>query len=151
MNDRGMDVGLMKHTMEVLERTLEIHEKFDGNLKLLMAGALLHDIGRTVTHGVEHGVEGGKIIREQGWDEELARIVERHIGGGITREEAEEHGLPARNLLPETLEEKIVCHADNTAGGKERFYDLIDRIEQAGYHKSVERMEELAKEFDFNK
>ncbi len=151
MNGRGMEKGLMKHTMKVLERTLEIHEKFGGNLKLLIAGALLHDIGRTVTHGVEHGVEGGKIIREQGWDEELARIVERHIGGGITREEAEEQDLPARSFLPETLEEKVICHADNTAGGNERFYDLIDRTEKAGYHESVERMKQLAKEFDFNK
>jgi len=151
MDERNMDKGLMKHTIDVLERTLEIHEQFGGNLKLLIAGALLHDIGRTVTHGVEHGIEGGRIVREQGWEDELARIVERHIGGGITREEAEEQGLPARSFLPETLEEKIICHADNTAGGKERFNDLIDRTKKAGYHDSVKRMKELAKEFDFKK
>jgi len=148
MTERGMDEGLMKHSMDVLERALEIHEKFGGDLKLLISGSLLHDIGRTVTHGTAHGVEGGKIIREQGWDEELAKIVERHIGGGITREEAVEQGLPEKDYIPETLEEKLVCHADNTAGGEDRFNDLVERMESKGLSEGVKRMKELAKEFE---
>lgn len=146
---RNMSKDLIKHTMDVLDRTLELHDRFGGNLKLLIAGSLLHDIGRTVTHDVLHGVEGGKIVREQGWEEELARIVERHIGGGITKEEADEQGLPSKDFLPQTLEEKIICHADNTAGGKERFRDLLTRIEKAGHHNSAKRMKKLAKEFDY--
>ncbi len=146
LSEKGMDQELFKHTMAVLQRTLELHDVHGGNLSLLIAGALLHDIGRTVTHGVEHGVEGGKIIREQGWDKELAHIVERHIGGGITKEEAVAQDLPARNYLPVTLEEKLVCHADNTAGGQERFLDIIKRTEKAGFTESARRMHDLKEE-----
>lgn len=149
MIERDMNQSLIIHTLNVLDRTLELHERFGGDLKLLVAGSLLHDIGRTVTHDVAHGVEGGRIVREEGWDEDLAKIVERHIGGGITREEAGKQDLPSRDYLPETLEEKIICHADNTAGGEERFYDLIERTKKAGFHKSVERMKKLAKEFEY--
>ncbi len=149
MEKRDMDKGLMKHSFQVMERTLELHERYGGDLKLLISGSLLHDIGRTVTHGIAHGVEGGNIIREQGWDEELAKIVERHIGGGITRQEAAEQGLPEKDYIPETLEEKLVCHADNTAGGEDRFYGLIERMESQGLSEGVKRMKELAKEFEF--
>ncbi len=144
--ERGMDRDLLEHTFKVLQRALELHEKFDGDLKLLLAGSMLHDIGRTVTHGVEHGVVGGEIVRDQGWDEHLARIVECHIGGGISKREAEDLQLPFRSYIPDTLEEKIVCHADNTAG-EGRFDELVDRTEDAGHTDSVERMKKLKKEF----
>jgi len=143
----GMDDDLLSHTMSVLDRALHLQNSNGGNLRLVIAGALLHDVGRTITHGVDHGIEGARFIREQGWDEELAKIVERHIGGGITKREAEEVGLPPKNYVPKTLEEKIVCHADNTAGGKERFQQLIERTEEAGYEESADRMRELAEEF----
>ncbi len=145
--DLGMDDGLMSHTLDVMERALQLREKKGGDLRLVVSGALLHDIGRTVTHDLEHGVEGAKIVREQGWSDELAKIVERHIGGGITKDEAEEQGLPARSFLPETLEEKIICHADNTAGEEERFERQIRRTEEAGHQDSAERMRDLAEEF----
>lgn len=146
--ERGMDDELMAHTIAVLERAVHLQSEHGGDLRLIIAGALLHDIGRTVSHGVDHGVEGADIVKENSWSEELEKIVERHIGGGITKEEAEDAGLPARSYVPQSLEEKIVCHADNTAGGRERFEDLVQRIEQAGHHESVERMRELAKEFE---
>ncbi len=146
--ERGMDDGLLSHTMSVLNRALHLQNSFGGDLRLIIAGALLHDVGRTVTHGVEHGVEGARLIREKDWDEELAKIVERHIGGGITKTEAEEEGLPPKDYVPETLEEKIVCHADNTAGGKERFKQQIERTEKAGYIESADRMRKLAEEFE---
>lgn len=148
LNEIDIEDGVIEHSMDVLERALELHDKFGGDLKLIVAAAILHDVGRSVTHGVEHGIEGGKIAREEGWHEELALIIERHIGGGITKEEAEEQGLPVKSYVPETLEEKLICHADNTAGGKERFDDLINRTENAGYKDSAERMRELAHYFE---
>lgn len=143
-----IDDGVIGHSMDVLERALELHERFGGDLKLIVAGAFLHDVGRSMTHSVEHGIEGGKIAREEGWHEELARIIERHIGGGITKEEAEEQGLTVRSYVPDTLEEKLICHADNTAGGEKRFDDLINRTEKAGYKASADRMRELARYFE---
>lgn len=147
---KGIDDDLMMHTLSVLDKALQLQELYGGDLKLIVAGALLHDVGRTVSHDVDHGIEGARLIREQDWEEELAKIVERHIGGGITKEEAEKVGLPAKDYLPETKEEKIICHADNTAGGKERFIQQIERTEEAGYQKSADRMRELAEEFGEN-
>ncbi len=147
LDEIGIDDGVIEHSMDVLERALELHERFGGDLKLITAGALLHDVGRSVSHSVEHGIEGGKIARDEGWHEELAKIIERHIGGGITKDEAEVQGIPVKSYVPETLEEKLICHADNTAGGKERLDDLINRTEEAGYKESAERMRELARYF----
>lgn len=148
VRENGMDDGLMKHTLAVLERAIHLQDEHGGNLELVMSGALLHDVGRTRTHGIKHGVEGAKMVKEKGWSEELQRIVERHIGGGITKEEAREQDLPHRSFVPETLEEKIICHADNTAGGKERFRYQIERTREAGYHDSAERMKKLAEDFE---
>ncbi|MFW6195896.1 MAG: HDIG domain-containing metalloprotein, partial [Thermoplasmatota archaeon] len=148
LKEIDIEGSVIEHSIDVLERALELHDKFGGDLKLIVAGALLHDVGRSVTHGVKHGVEGGKIAREEGWHEELAKIIERHIGGGITKEEAESQGLPVRSYVPKSLEEKLICHADNTAGGKERFDDLINRTEKAGYKASADRMRELARYFE---
>ena len=44
-------------------------------------------------------------------------VTEKHIGAGITPDEAIENNLPDRNYIPETLEEKIVAHADNLVHG----------------------------------
>lgn len=145
---RNMSPELMEHSIAVLDRALHLQKRHGGDLRLIIAGALLHDIGRTVTHGVEHGVEGSSMIQEKGWSDELRKIVERHIGGGITKEEAKEAGLPSRSYIPKTLEEKLICHADNTAGGEERFSDLIKRVKRAGHEESAERMRSLAKEFE---
>ncbi|MCE8423044.1 MAG: TIGR00295 family protein [Candidatus Methanoperedens sp.] len=82
------------------------------------SGALLHDIGRSRTHGIAHAVEGARIAREKGLEKSLVNIIERHIGAGITKEEAANIGLPIKDYLPQTLEEKIVAHADNLIFGK---------------------------------
>ncbi len=81
-------------------------------------GGLLHDIGRSRTHGIGHAVEGARIALKNGLDQKLENIIERHIGAGITRKEASVLGLPAKDYMPITLEEKIVAHADNLVFGE---------------------------------
>ena len=44
-------------------------------------------------------------------------IIERHIGAGIPKEEAVGLGLPEKDYIPVTIEEKIVAHADNLVFG----------------------------------
>jgi uncharacterized protein len=84
------------------------------DLNVIELGAILHDVGRSRTRKVvEHGVKSGEIIREQGFPEPVARIGETHVGVGIADAEASALGLPERNLIPETVEERIVCYADN--------------------------------------
>jgi len=46
-------------------------------------------------------------------------LIERHVGAGLTLEEARSFGLPERSYMPETLEEKILAAVDNLASGDE--------------------------------
>ena len=80
--------------------------------KAVIAGALLHDIGRTRSQTVRHGVEGAEILEKEGVDMKVVEIVRRHVGAGISPEEARKLGLPDHDYIPRTLEERIVCFAD---------------------------------------
>ncbi len=96
------------------------------NRNLVLAGALLHDIGRSKTQGIGHAVAGAEIIRalNTGNDpdmEKLALICERHIGAGIPRKDAVKLGLPDKDFIPRSIEEMIVAYCDNMVdeeGGK---------------------------------
>jgi len=124
-------------------------------LNLVEIGGLLHDLGRSKTHSIAHGIEGAKILRslnlssddDKIFIEKLARICERHIGAGIDKDEAIMLGLGEKDYLPETIEEKIVAHADNLVDG-----DKVAGIEQTienfekklgKGHKAVKRIVEL--------
>ncbi len=98
--------------------------------ELVRQGGLFHDIGRARTHGIDHAIAGVAIARELGFSEQLVFIIERHIGAGITAAEAVRLGLPKKNYLPLTAEEKIVSYADNlTSGVREMpFYEALDRF-----------------------
>jgi uncharacterized protein (TIGR00295 family) len=115
------------------------------DLELVRAGALLHDIGRGRTHGIRHAVAGGEMAREMGLPEELVLIIERHIGAGVERDEAVRFGLPPKDYLPLTIEEKIVAHADNLAGphGKIKLAEVLHDLERKGASHVVPRMEAL--------
>ena len=108
-------------------------------------GALLHDIGRCRTHGIQHAAAGGLILRILGFDEKVARIAERHMGAGVPPDEAEALELPPGEYMPATLEEKIVCHADNLVRGAERVevQDTVDRFMERGLRPQAERIRAL--------
>ena len=117
------------------------------DVKLVEAGALLHDIGRGQTHGIEHGVVGGQTARQLGMPMELAHIIERHVGAGLTVDEARRNNLPRGSYVPETLEEKIVCYADKLIEGA---YEVgIDSTinnfaEELGVdHPAIKRLKDL--------
>lgn len=110
--------GIMEHAKIVHDVSLFLARLFPKEahveLDVLALGAILHDVGRSrAERVVEHGVKSGEIIREQGFPEAAARIGETHMGVGITKEETTALGLPYRDFVPETLEERIVCYADN--------------------------------------
>ena len=89
----------------------------DIDLQLVEIGGLLHDIGRSKTHTVDHGSIGGEVARSLRLATPLVHIIERHVGGGIPKEEARRLGWPPRDYLPETWEERIVCYADKRVEG----------------------------------
>lgn len=78
--------NVIEHCKVVAERALELSTRFNNvDRELVLSGALLHDIGRSKTHGIDHGIVGAKILRKKGYPEEIIRIVERHIGAGIPK------------------------------------------------------------------
>ena len=119
--------NVIEHSQAVYKKALKIASNFnDADLALIKKGALLHDIGRSKTHGITHAVKGVEIARNYGYGEDVLNIIERHIGAGITEDESEKLKLPKKSYLPQTLEEKIVAHSDNlVSGSKEVNIDFV--------------------------
>ncbi len=118
------------------------------DISLVAAGAILHDIGRSRTHGMAHADEGGNICRELGLDERICQIVERHIGAGLFAEERAQYGLVPVDRIPRTLEEKIVAHADNMVKGtrvisKEEYISSLDRFDEPVRSRFLALAEEI--------
>lgn len=93
------------------------------NQTLVEAGALLHDIGTYSLYRngkfdrqnyISHGIRGYKILREQGYPEQLCRIASNHTGMGITRQMIIEQSLPLPrdDYVANTTEERLVMYAD---------------------------------------
>jgi uncharacterized protein len=113
----GCDPGVIAHARAVTRLALTFSESPVVDRKLVLAGAMLHDIGRSETHGIAHAQRGAVIARGLGLDERIASIIERHIGAGLTADECSLEGLAPRDCLPVTVEEKIVANADNLVAG----------------------------------
>ncbi|MBN1166919.1 MAG: HDIG domain-containing protein [Methanospirillaceae archaeon] len=123
LRDAGCDTGVILHCEKVAEVAREITDRIlvcgraVPDRELIAAGALLHDIGRCKTHSIQHGAAGAQYCRNLGLDEAVCRIIERHIGGGLTASECKRNGLSPVDRIPVTLEEQIVAHADNLVKG----------------------------------
>jgi uncharacterized protein len=130
----GCSADVVAHCKTVSKAALDIAErvKLPVDRELIRLGGLLHDIGRSKTHGIEHAVMGVEIGRELGLPETVLRIIERHIGAGITAREAVRLGLPQKDYMPLTPEEKIVSYADNLISGVRAmpFYEALDRFKR---------------------
>ena len=142
LNKYNVDRRVLDHLMAVHDYAMDIASGVDCDIDLVETGALLHDIGRTRSHGIDHAIIGAAILRKEGVDERIVNIVERHIGAGLTPEEAKKLGLPPKDYVPKTIEEKIVCHADNLIGSTERvsIQDTIKMARQKWFPASVERL-----------
>jgi len=129
LKESGCSDEVIRHCIAVKVVAVKLAKRANADVTLVEAGALLHDIGRSKTHDISHAVEGGKIAKKLGLPNEIILIIERHIGAGLPAVEAKKLGLPAKDFIPETLEEKIVCHADN----------LIDHNKKQSIEYEVER------------
>lgn len=144
----GCNEAVIKHCQAVDDLSVRIAELAKADIELVSVGALLHDIGRARTHGVDHAVTGANIARELGLCEAVILIIERHIGAGITEEEADKIKLPTRDYIPRTLEEKIVAHADNLIEDTRKIpvRTVVRRFEKLGYDQAAKMILILHKE-----
>jgi tRNA (cytidine56-2'-O)-methyltransferase len=120
LREHGCGEDVIAHSLAVASLAVRFARKCEADVDLVEAGALLHDLGRCKSHGIDHAVRGAEVAKELKLPDQIVRIVERHIGGGIDRAEAKKLGLPVKDYTPETLEEKIVSHADNLIAGTKR-------------------------------
>jgi len=148
LREAGCSDEIINHCEAVRKVAVRIAKKAHADIQLVEAGALLHDIGRSKTQGIMHGVEGAKIATELGLPLSIVNIIERHLGAGIPLEEAAMLGLPPKDYMPITLEEKIVAHADNLIDN-DRQHPIEKEVEKAlkkGHTKHAERLLELHRE-----
>jgi uncharacterized protein len=118
---------LYKHSLAVANLAVEIakaHPDLYPDLDFVQTSALLHDIGIFMTmspkigcHGdqpyLAHGYLGRDLLEKEGFPEH-ALVCERHVGVGISKEDVINNKLPlpARDMIPISIEEEIVCYAD---------------------------------------
>jgi len=116
---------LIKHSEAVAQKALKIAKKFpEVDKNFIYEAAMLHDIGVIFTYipklnpdgkypYIAHGYLGREILEKEGLPKH-ALVCERHMGVGITKEEIIKKNLPLppRDMIPVTLEEKIIAFAD---------------------------------------
>lgn len=153
LHDLGCAAEVIEHCVAVSELALELAARYYGRVdeKLIFRGALLHDIGRSRTHGIDHGFVGGEVAKALKLDGKVVKIIERHVGAGITTEEAKELGLSENvEFMPRTMEEKIVTHADNLIDGVKRTSIELEiahlKAKLGENHPSIKRMAVLHKQ-----
>jgi uncharacterized protein len=153
LQENRCSVKVIKHCNAVAELALETAETCQEkglkvNLELVEIGALLHDVGRSKTHTVDHAVVGADIAKSAGLPKPVISIIKRHVGGGITTEEAEKLGWPKDIYMPITLEEKIVSYADKLIGDSKRvpIETTMEHLSKELKNGAAERVKKLHEE-----
>jgi uncharacterized protein len=164
LNQMGCSKKVIAHCKAVSDLSVNLAKEFKKkgfqvDIKLVEIGALLHDIGRSKTHDINHAIIGSQIAKSLNLSKSIVAIIECHIGGGISLDEAKKLGLPDKDYFPETLEEKIVAYSDKLIEGakvvsiKNTIKNLRKKL--GSNHPAIDRIIKLHKELysmigDFN-
>ena len=157
---RGYDI-LLRHSESVANLAVRLAARaahLHPDMRFIEEAALLHDIGIFYTDSpgigctgtypyVCHGYLGRGLLEAHGLSRH-ALVCERHVGVGLSADDIIRFRLPIpiREMLPETVEEKIVCVADKffskdpAADAQRTPADIILMLEKYGADK-VRRFE----------
>ena len=127
--------NVLAHSIEVAQLAAMMAHELGASPKIARRAALLHDIGKSVTHEVEgpHAIVGGQLARRYGEDEAVAHAMEAHHN----------------EVEPETIEAVIVQAADALSGARpgargeslEQYVKRLRDLEQiATRHTGVEKV-----------
>ncbi len=126
LREAGCDTRVIRHCRAVTGLALELAGEdplYDRDL--VEAGGMLHDIGRSTTHGIGHA----------------------QAGAGLTADECALLRLVPRDCVPVTPEERLVAYADKLVAG-DRLVSMEREIARsfALPHRSRRRMYRLWRE-----
>lgn len=125
----------MAHAVAVTRKAVAVARRMphlNPDIAFIEEAAMLHDIGICFTNApsigctgnypyVCHGYLGRKMLEDRGLHRH-ALVCERHVGAGLSAVEISARGLPLpdRDMLPESIEEEIICFADKFFSKKNR-------------------------------
>jgi ribonuclease Y len=127
--------NVLAHSIEVSRLAAMMAEELGASPKTARRAALLHDIGKAVTHEVEgpHALVGGEMARKYGESEAVAHAMEAHHN----------------EVEPQTIEAVIVQAADALSGARpgargeslEQYVKRLRDLEHiATRHKGVDKV-----------
>lgn len=118
---------ILTHSKQVADYAVAVamaHPELKADKQFLADAAMLHDIGCFLCDApgiycfgsepyIRHGHLGAELLRKEGLDR-YADVCERHTGAGLSLEQILRTHLPVphRDLIPQNLEEEIICYAD---------------------------------------
>ena len=127
--------NVLSHSIEVAQLAAMMADELGASPKTARRAALLHDIGKAVTHEIEgpHALVGGELARKYGEPEAVAHAMEAHHN----------------EVEPQTIEAVIVQAADALSGARpgargeslELYVKRLRDLEQiATRHKGVDKV-----------
>jgi ribonuclease Y len=127
--------NVLAHSIECAQLCAIMAEELGANPRTARRAALLHDIGKALTHEVEgpHARIGGELVRRYGEPEAVAHAVEAHHN----------------EVEPQTVEAVLVQAADALSGARpgargeslESYIKRLHELEQiAARHAGVEKV-----------
>ncbi len=127
--------NVLAHSVEVARLAAMMADELGASPKTSRRAALLHDIGKAVTHEIEgpHALVGGELARKYGESEAVAHAMESHHN----------------EVEPQTVEAVIVQAADALSGARpgargeslEQYVKRLRDLEQiAGRHQGVDKV-----------
>ena len=127
--------NVLAHSIEVSQLAAMMAAELGASPKTAKRAALLHDIGKAVTHEIEgpHALVGGDLARKYGESEAVAHAMEAHHN----------------EVEPQTIEAVIVQAADALSGARpgargeslEQYVKRLRDLEQiATRHKGVDKV-----------
>ncbi len=127
--------NVLAHSVECANLAGTLAAELGASTKCARRAALLHDIGKAVTHEIEgpHALVGGEIARRYGESEAVAHAMEAHHN----------------EVEPQTIEAVVVQIADSLSGARpgargeslEHYMKRLRDLEQiANRHEGVEKV-----------
>jgi ribonuclease Y len=127
--------NVLAHSVEVAQLAAMMASELGASAKTARRAALLHDIGKAVTHEVEgpHALVGGDLARKYGETEAVIHAMEAHHN----------------EVEPQTVEAVVVQAADALSGARpgargeslELYVKRLRDLEElAGNHRGVEKV-----------